>query len=117
MIKIILIVGMLIAVSLYFFRLRNQLRDRVIALGIFACVVVFVLFPDLTQSLAHIVGIGRGADLIFYFSVLGLLYLFIVFDIRMKEKERQITELTRAIALITACHDKKTERTSEFQDV
>lgn len=66
----------------------------VVAVGIF-----FTWVPEFSNRAANYLGIGRGADLIFYIwivlSMLALASLYITFN----KQERQITHLTRALAL------------------
>ena len=60
---------------------------------------VFVLFPETTNKIAHWLGVGRGADFIFYLCI--LLFWFIISKLvsRIKLLEDQITELVRKDAL------------------
>jgi hypothetical protein len=66
----------------------------VVATGLF-----FTWVPGFSNKVANCLGIGRGADLIFYIwivlSMLALASLYITFY----KQERQITHLTRALAL------------------
>jgi hypothetical protein len=88
--------------ALYVFRLRNALADRIIYL-ILACVgCVLVLNPDLSTRLSHFIGIGRGADLLLYIIIIFSLFRFVHLAAQLKKVERQITALTRKIALADA---------------
>ena len=62
-------------------------------------VLVFGLVPDLSNKITLVVGIGRGADLFFFFSILMLLYLNFLLLGRLERVKSELTELTRAIAL------------------
>src|SRR5262245_66168769 len=59
-----------------------------------------VLFPDVTSDIAHVVGVGRGADLIMYLLHVGLLFVVIHYYTKFVELEQQITHLVREIALL-----------------
>jgi small membrane protein len=61
-----------------------------------ACIIIF---PDATSFLAHLLGIGRGADLIIYVSLLISFYLIFRLYVAFTRLEQAITELVRAIAL------------------
>jgi hypothetical protein len=64
-----------------------------------AGVIVAVLRPTTTSTVAAWVRVGRGADLVMYLSVVVLFYsLFRMFG-RIEELERQITRVVRAAAL------------------
>lgn len=56
---------------------------------------VIVWIPDITQRLADLLGIGRGADLIFYLSILVLFYLIFKIYIKIERVERDITKIVR----------------------
>jgi small membrane protein len=58
-----------------------------------------IIFPDATSFLAHFLGIGRGADLIMYLSLLISSYLIFRLHLALARLEQAITALVRAIAL------------------
>jgi small membrane protein len=58
-----------------------------------------IIFPDATSLLAHLLGIGRGADLIVYTSLLIGFYLIFRLYLALARLEQAITEVVRAIAL------------------
>lgn len=55
--------------------------------------------PSLTIVVAHFLGIGRGADLVFYCAILAMFIGFFVTYVRLKRLDRQITILVREAAL------------------
>jgi small membrane protein len=58
-----------------------------------------IIFPDATSFVAHLLGIGRGADLIMYASLLITFYLIFRIHLTLARLEQEITEVVRAIAL------------------
>ncbi len=58
-----------------------------------------IIFPDVTSFVAHLLGIGRGADLIIYASLLISFYLIFRLYVALTRLEQEVTELVRAIAL------------------
>jgi hypothetical protein len=58
-----------------------------------------IIFPDTTSYVAHLLGIGRGADLIIYTSLLVTFYLIFRIHLTLAHLEQEITEIVRAIAL------------------
>ena len=58
-----------------------------------------IIFPDATSWLAHLLGIGRGADLIIYTSLLISFYLIFRIYLALARLEQAITKVVRAIAL------------------
>lgn len=58
--------------------------------------------PSLTVTVAHLLGIGRGADLVLYCAILAMLGGFFLGYVRFKRLEREITRLVRHIAVSEA---------------
>jgi hypothetical protein len=56
-------------------------------------------FPQYTTRIANILGVGRGADLITYLSIIILAYLIFRIFIHLDRIEKNITKLTRENAL------------------
>ena len=72
---------------------------------IFAFVLVMLIFaiqPDWSTYVAHLVGISRGVDLLFYLSHLMLLFIAFVYFLKFKEMELRFTKLVRELALEAA---------------
>lgn len=62
-------------------------------------VIAVVIRPESASSLARSLGVGRGADVVVYLSIAALFYLQFRLFGRLEDHERQITELTRELAL------------------
>ena len=62
-------------------------------------VVVIFWPPEIASRLAIAAGIGRGADLIVYISIVVLVYLAYRIYARMEKIERGLTSVTRELAL------------------
>ena len=58
--------------------------------------------PNETTEIAKLVGIRRGADLLIYSAVLGFVVGFYVVSLRLRQMSREITLLTREVALLEA---------------
>ncbi|MFH1405257.1 MAG: DUF2304 family protein [Patescibacteria group bacterium] len=61
------------------------------------CLVV--LLPQTTQTLASVLGVGRGVDLAIYVSIILLFYLVYRVFVKLEDIENQITKLVRSVAL------------------
>ncbi|MFT3876819.1 MAG: DUF2304 domain-containing protein [Propioniciclava sp.] len=94
----------LVALWLLFFAARQKASAvsalKKIGISLLAVVMVItVLFPSLTTTLANLLGIGRGADLLLY----GLAATFVVYAItqyaRAQANRRVLFGLARRIAL------------------
>ena len=62
-------------------------------------VVAVVLRPQTASDLARWLGVGRGADVVVYLAIAALFYLQFRQFARLEDHERQITALTRELAL------------------
>lgn len=94
-IQILLISGVVIIFAYYISRFRNALADLV-ALCLFAGAGIFIiLFPEYTNKIAHQLGVGRGADLLFYSCILFFLFIILKLFARIRRLEDKLTELVR----------------------
>lgn len=58
-----------------------------------------LLYPRATVVVARALGIGRGTDLLLYFSVIAMLAGFFYTYGRFRRMDRQMTQLVRALAI------------------
>lgn len=98
-IQILLISGVALIVLYYVFRLRSALFDLIVLFIFSALAVYFILFPEYSNILAHKLGVGRGADLLFYICI--LLFLFVIMKLfsRIRRLEQLLTEAVRKDAI------------------
>lgn len=61
-----------------------------------------ILDPDATSRVSKWLGIERGADLISYLTTVAVLFGFWLLYIRLRRLRREITVLTRELALLRA---------------
>lgn len=61
-----------------------------------------VASPSLTVVAARILGIGRGADFVFYCGLVVMTIGFFRVYVRMRKMDEEITRLVREIALLEA---------------
>ncbi len=103
----LLIQILIVSFALYAFtRALLRFRKRAINLsefllwgGFWLCVGVCVLTPGITQWCADLLGVGRGADAVFYLGIVGLSYATFRSYLRTRRLEQEITELVRKLAL------------------
>ena len=67
--------------------------------GLWVATLGAVLDPDATTRIARAIGIGRGADLLLYSAVLAFSAGFYIVSVRLRQLSREITVLTRELAL------------------
>lgn len=101
-IQVILLTG-IVFIGLYFIvRWRNRLIDILLLTGMIFCAAVLIVWPDTTNLIAKKLGVGRGADLIFYISILIFWFVVLKLYARIKSLEREFTAFIRENALKNA---------------
>jgi hypothetical protein len=105
----ILIIVAVVAALVFYRRLRTRVLDRAVIVLATVSGVTLSAFPELSKSLAHVFGVGRGVDLVIYVGlvVLGLLWLELA--ARQRRLEVSLTEIARTLALRDAV-EAPTER-------
>ena len=103
--QVILVIA-LIGIGAYLVRSSPSPRHlairRLLVLLALLAGVVMVVWPGLLSRLAELVGIGRGADLLFYLAIVaGLIYVVNEYK-RSVQVTRANTQLAREIALTEA---------------
>ncbi|MGN6161479.1 MAG: DUF2304 domain-containing protein [Marmoricola sp.] len=103
-IQVVLIVG-IVAVALRLLAGTGQRTQAVRRLGLLAfaaLAALSVLFPTLWTRVAHLVGIGRGTDLVLYLLVIAFFSFVATMFRRQREAEQRYTQLARKVALSEA---------------
>ena len=101
-VQIILIAGLLLIIAYVYLRLRSAMVDAIVFILLGLVGTVFVIFPELTTRVANAIGIGRGADMIFYFSILFFGFVCLKLYARVRKLEQQLTKIIRDIAIFQA---------------
>ena len=108
LIQLILIIGLLAILISYFRWFRSAVMDKLLIGCILAAGIFLVVFPDLTNKLAVTLGVGRGADLVFYLFIVAFCYLILLVYAKIKKLEQQLAELARRQALMDVQSPTKT---------
>ena len=101
-IQALLILFFLLAIFKVIGRYRgHELSLRAVGMWLIFWVVagVVVLQPNSTAYFAKLVGIGRGADLVVYCSVVAIFFIIFRLMIKIDRLDRQLTKVTRELAL------------------
>ena len=93
------IAALLFILISYFRKFRQPAVDKLFIGFLMATGIFFVLDPEITNQLAHFLGIGRGADLIFYLAILGFGYIILLLYSKIKKLEDQLTQMVRKQSL------------------
>jgi len=87
-------------------RVIRFLRERKIGAGallawgaLWIAVTVIAVQPELASRTADLLGIGRGADVVVYSAIVALLALVFRLSVRIEQLDRDITRVTRELAL------------------
>lgn len=95
------------AAMLYFLILvRKSAVRRLFVFFFFGTGLIFIFNPGLTMRLAHVVGIGRGTDLVTYLSLLFLFFLCFNFYVRFHAVDERLTRLVRVQAIRNPVQDE-----------
>jgi hypothetical protein len=101
LIQILLLVGIALVAAVLLRRAgaRHQAIRRLALVAFGAFAVTSVIFPNIWNALARLVGVGRGSDLLLYGTIMVLLGYMATSYIRFRELENRFTKLARRIAL------------------
>ncbi len=105
LIKALLLLFIIFVVGRVISRWRGQdvrTSELILWLVFWIATAGVVIWPQVTDPVARYVGIGRGADLLVYVSVLVLFFLAFRLLAAVHRIERDITTITRAVALTRA---------------
>ena len=80
-------------------RSRAILFERLLIILITLGGGYFVIFPESASRIANFLGIGRGADLIFYLFIIFSLFWFASTSANFHVVDQKLTEIIRANAL------------------
>lgn len=68
-------------------------------IALWASAAISIANPELLVRAAHFLGIGRGADLVLYLSVIFSFSAFFITYLRFRRVDEQLTTIVRAIAI------------------
>lgn len=102
LVQIVLIIFLLFSVSRVFLQLKHgniKLTEFAFWTLIFCGAIVGVVKPELTIAIARLMGIGRGADAVIYFSIVLLFYLIFRLYIFIENLHHEMTDIISHLAL------------------
>jgi small membrane protein len=101
----VLAIAAIIVAALFMLRgggARHQAIRRVFLLLFIVAAGSSVFFPQVWTFAASLLGVGRGADLLLYITVLTFLGFIATTYRKFRAIEKDVTELARQLALVTA---------------
>lgn len=78
---------------------RHAAIRRLVMLLLLTMAILAVIFPTAVNQIAHLLGVGRGTDLLLYGLIIVFIGNSIVVQRRYRMVERQITSLARQLAI------------------
>lgn len=101
-IKILLLLG-LVGTGMYAYRRSSSATHLVVrrlaGLAVLISGAISVLFPSITNWAASLVGVERGADLVFYTMTVLSLFVWSSVYSRLHDLEERYIELVRRVAI------------------
>jgi len=99
----ILLLGALAAIGWLVFLRRNRLPVHIVVVFLLlGAGAVAVIFPELTNDIAQLVGVGRGADLISYVVAIVVMFVLLHYYTKFVELQRQLTDVVRELSILRA---------------
>jgi small membrane protein len=102
LIRILLLAG-LASIGFFIFLRRNRLPLHIMTVFLLlGAGAVAVIEPEVPQYVAEFVGVGRGADLVMYIAIVGVMFVLLHYYSKFVELQAKMTELVRQIAIMKA---------------
>jgi hypothetical protein len=106
-IQIVLITAVVLVAVYFFARLHNSILDFLLLLAMVTAALIFIFLPGITNTIAHKLGVGRGADLVFYLSIVIFWFVIIKLYVRIRKLEKIVTDVVRKEALNEAIRNDR----------
>ena len=100
--RFLLLLAAMLGLSWVFHRFRRRhlsVRGVFTWSALWVVVGVVAAVPEVTNRLADLLGIGRGADVVVYSAIVVIIAVLFRTSVRMEQLERAITTVTRELAL------------------
>lgn len=101
----ILAIGAIAVAAIFMLRgggARHQALQRIFLLLFIVAAGSSVFVPQIWTFAANLLGVGRGADLLLYITVLAFLGFVATTYRRFRRIEQEMTEIARKVALLSA---------------
>ncbi len=96
---LIAVAGLLVGFIRWEHGIRVQAGKRLAFFAFLLLNAYAVLRPNDVTAAAHLVGVGRGTDLVLYLLVVGFAFVVLNVYLRFRETDERLTDLARAVAL------------------
>lgn len=102
LIQILLVLLIIFIVSRLVIRFKNKqfgLFNFLLWLLFWIAGAGIILYPEASSYIARVLGVGRGADMVIYVSLILIFYFLFYITVRLRVIEQQITKIVRKISL------------------
>jgi hypothetical protein len=96
-ISIFVFIFVLFALSRVILRAKDHsisFRENLFWIVVWLTIVFLTLFPQITDKLSAVMGIGRGIDTAFFLAIILLFYIVFRLYVKIDELDKRLTELT-----------------------
>jgi hypothetical protein len=112
-IQVVLSVGLLITAFYSYRKLRSSYLDALLIFIFVIVGLVFIFFNEISNKFSHFVGVTRGADMIFYVSILFFAFLIMKLYAKIRRLEEIITDIVREEGIRNVSFKEKDDRYSD----
>lgn len=95
---------------------RLSILEATTVLSIMGIGGAMIISPDLANSAAHSLGVGRGADLLVYLLALSVIFIAANFYFRFRHLEEKLVVLVRQLSISQALNSPKQKVMTEITD-
>jgi hypothetical protein len=99
----ILLIFFVFLIGVYFLieanHARTQAWKKILFTLLIAFMIIAIISPNITNNIAHTLGVGRGADLLLYVIAVAFVFQIINSFMKFKEYEHRLNKLARHIAI------------------
>jgi hypothetical protein len=96
---LVVVVGLLVLTLVAAVRGWFTRRETILLSALWLAAGVAIVWPGVTKAIANLLGIGRGADLLLYCSVVVMMVGFVMIYARLRRIRRELTLLVRHMAI------------------
>ena len=101
-IQFLLFLGLILIGIYVYSKFKSSLTDLIIIFMFLLAGMVFVSFPSLTNKVANSLGVGRGADMVFYLFMIIFIFIILKLYARIRRLEQKLNALIREEAIASA---------------
>lgn len=105
LIQLVLIVA-IVALMIRFLSSRGsnqtQAWKKLLLMLFTALAIIFVVWPESLNTIAHFVGVGRGADLLLYSLIVAFVFQSFNTYLKGKEEQRRFAKVASKVAILEA---------------